>query len=153
MDPNLFHLDYERTFEVFLAIIFLSLVVERFLAPIVESRPFKARFDKKGVKELLALIVGALICIFWDFDAVSIVVVKEKTTIWGEIITGGVIAGGSKGSIRIFKDWLGIMSKVEREEQELKKAGKEGESKNKKGEEKRWEFGFGTAICILDIRN
>ena len=34
--------------------------------------------------------------------------------IFGYFITGGIIAGGSKGAIIIFKEWMGIMSSAEK---------------------------------------
>lgn len=38
MDPNLFHLDWERTFEVLAAVVVLSLITERALSILFESR-------------------------------------------------------------------------------------------------------------------
>lgn len=38
MDPNLFHLDWERTFEVLLTIAVLAFFVERAFAPLFENR-------------------------------------------------------------------------------------------------------------------
>jgi len=38
VDPNLFHLDWDRTFEVIAAVATLSVILERFLALIYENR-------------------------------------------------------------------------------------------------------------------
>ena len=65
MDPNLFHLDWERVGEVLTAIIVLAFVLERALAVLFESRLFVKRFEGKGVKEWVAAAVrknGALRC-------------------------------------------------------------------------------------------
>lgn len=117
MDPNLFHLDYERTFEVLLTIVVLSVMVERTLSILFESRPFiKKTENKGGIKELITFIVCCLVCIFWQFDAITILIVSsDKMTIPGMVITAGIVAGGSKGSIKLFKDILGVMSSAEKE--------------------------------------
>jgi hypothetical protein len=110
MDPNLFHVDINRTTEVLLLLVLLSFMLERALSPIVEHRWFVERFDKKGIKEFLALALSAAVCILWQFDAVSAVILSEKTSLLGELITASVIAGGSKGSLKFFRDWLDVSS-------------------------------------------
>lgn len=120
MDPNLFHLDYERLFEVLVTIVILSFFVERALSVIFESRWFIAMYEAKqsrhGLKELLALMVSVAVCIFWKFDAISIVVVAHETMrVPGYLLTGAIIAGGSKGSMKFFKEVLGFMSNAEKE--------------------------------------
>ena len=122
MDPNLFHLDYERTFEVLSTIVVLSLLIERTLSILFESRPFIKRTEKtQGVREVISFVMCVAVCIYWKFDAISILIVaSEKMTIPGMIITGGIVAGGSKGSVKLFKDVLGFMSSAERERQAVK---------------------------------
>jgi hypothetical protein len=125
MDPNLFFLDYERLFEVLSTIVVFSFFVERALSVVFESRWFiKAYEDKpkrKGLKELIALAVSIALCAFWEFDALSIIVVSKSTMqIPGYILTGAVIAGGSKGSVKLFKDVMGFMSNAEKERIEEK---------------------------------
>lgn len=154
MDPNLFHLDYERLAEVLIAIVFLSLVLERALAILFESRLFIEKTEggkivagmkglnkeenpeeyekvlkqkkKRGIKEFITFVVAVIICILAKFDAVTIAFVSNETTggfgYLGYIITGAIIAGGSKGSIKLFKDWIGFMSRAEEQRLNLKKA-------------------------------
>lgn len=110
MDPNLFHLDWERVFEGLAAIIVLSFVLERALAPVFESYPFIVYFDRPGAKEVIALALAIGCCIAWDFDIISVILLTEHTTRVGEIITGAVIAGGSKASIKLFHDVLNVKS-------------------------------------------
>lgn len=110
MDPNLFHLDWERTFEALTAIIILSFIVERALAMIFENRMFIERFDRPGLKELIALVAAVALCVAWSFDAVSIIILAERTTVAGCIVTGAVVAGGSKASIKLFHDVLEVKS-------------------------------------------
>lgn len=140
MDPNLFHLDYEKVVEALITIVFLSLFIERALAILFESRFFiyktesgevvakmqnlsdkdanyasvRGKKKKSGIKEIIALIVSILVCWYWDFDALTVIfVTSDHMQIWGFILTGFVVAGGSKGSIKLFKSWMGIMSSAE----------------------------------------
>ena len=131
MDPNLFHVDWERVIEVLSVIVILSFLLERALAPFFESRIFIGRFKQKGLKEIIAVIVGAIICIVWQFDAISIIVLKDSMTLLGEIITGAVIAGGSKASIKLFRDVMGFKSTAQRELDEKKEEKKNDEKKKK----------------------
>ena len=135
MDPNLFYLDYERLFEVLVVIVAFSFFIERALAVIFESQWFiniyEANEKRKGLKELIALIVSIAVCVFWKFDALSILVVSHsQMQIAGYILTGAIIAGGSKASIKFFKDTMGFMSSAEKERQ-LKSQAIKGGSKQK----------------------
>jgi len=125
MDPNLFFLDYERLFEVLVTITVFSFFVERALSVVFESRWFIEAYEanqiRKGLKEVIALAVSIALCVFWQFDAISIIVVsKSEMQIPGYVLTGAVIAGGSKASIKLFKDVMGFMSSAEKERKEGK---------------------------------
>lgn len=147
MDPNLFHLDLERVGEVLIALVLLSLLIERALALLFESRPFiEATEDgavvvkmknltpddpsyaktikqtkKNGLKELISFIVAFAICWWLKFDVLTIIFVSsEETTIIGYLISGAIIAGGSKGAIKLFKDWMGFASSAETERKAIK---------------------------------
>ena len=143
MDPNLFHLDFERTLEALVGIIVLSFLVERAFAFLFESRWWISRFEdarvgtppggtlpksqtplparKYPIKELLVFILALAICLLWDFDALSIILLTKKTQLVGIIVTAAIVAGGSKGSIALFRNLLHIMSSAEKERQEFKK--------------------------------
>lgn len=110
MDPNLFHLDWERLFEVMAAIVVLAFFLERGLAVVFENKLFLAHAGDKGLREAIAFVVAALVCWYWDFDAITMILPKEKTSLLGTIITGAVVAGGSKASVRLFRDILGFKS-------------------------------------------
>ena len=137
MDPIAYHLDWARVAEVLVAVIILSFILERALALLFESRFFlevvqgkkpkgagaaKSEAESpatpeapKGVgtfpiKESIALVVSAAVCLIWHFDAVSMIFPRTGTTALGAIITGGVVAGGSKASIRLFRDVMGVKS-------------------------------------------
>jgi hypothetical protein len=149
MDPNLFHLDLERVGEVLIAIVLLSLLVERALALLFESRPFieatedgsvviqmknltpdnpkYARISKQskknGLKESISFIVAFAICWYLKFDVLTIIFVSsEETTVIGYLISGAIVAGGSKGAIKLFKDWMGFASSAETERKTIKES-------------------------------
>ena len=165
MDPNLFHLDWERTLESLMGIIILSFFVERACALLFESRWWISRFEDERVgkplpngenlggavdvkekaeageaaarilqkplagrkyplKEVLGFALALAICWAWDFDAVSIILLKEHTQLIGIIVTAAIIAGGSKGSIALFHNLVPIMSNAEKEKQNLRKLDK-----------------------------
>ncbi len=176
MDPNLFHLDWERTFEALVGIIVLSFLVERACALLFESRWWISRFEDARVgklpgsienappgetsppaagsaapgaenasvtennqaeikageaggpteqkvlageryplKELIVFVLSLVICWVWTFDAVSIIMLRERTHIAGIIITATVVAGGSKASIALFHDLLKVRSSANEE--------------------------------------
>lgn len=114
MNPNLFNLEWGRLLEVVVTIIVLAFLVERALSLLFEHRLYIKHFNQKGFKEPIALVVSLLVCWFWDFDAIGIVVLAERTSIIGKLITAAIIAGGSKGSLKLFRDLLDIRSDAER---------------------------------------
>jgi len=120
MDPNLFRIDWERTGEVLTVIVVLSFLLERSLAPLFESRAFIKNFQGKNIKEIIAVGLGVAVCWYWQFDAISTILVTEKTTLFGEVVTGAIIAGGSKASVKLFRDILGWKSTAYREQEEAK---------------------------------
>jgi hypothetical protein len=115
MDPNLFHLDWERTFEALATIVVLSMFVERGLALLFEHRWYLSRFDQRGFKEPIAFAVAIGVCVYLKFDALAIVVLREQVTPLGMVLTAGVVAGGTKGSIKLFHDVLGWKSTAYRQ--------------------------------------
>jgi hypothetical protein len=48
-----------------------------------------------------------------------VILVREHTQFWGHLLTGAVVAGGSKASIKLFQDVLGIRSTAEKERQAI----------------------------------
>jgi hypothetical protein len=114
MNPNLFNLEWDRLLEVLATVIVLAFLVERALSLLFEHRLYIKHFNQKGFKEPIAFVVSLLVCWFWDFDAIGIVILAEKTSLIGKVITAAIIAGGSKGSIRLFRDILDIRSDAER---------------------------------------
>jgi uncharacterized membrane protein len=112
MDPNLFHIDWERLFEVLIAIIVLAFLLERALALLFEHRLYIDKFAEKGLKEPIAFLLAFLVCWYWQFDAVSMIVLRENVSLLGEAVTAGVIAGGSKAAIKLFHDVMDVKSQA-----------------------------------------
>jgi len=146
IDPRLYHLDLELTFEVILGIVLLSILIERALSLFFESRPFIDNTEdgqtvmklrginpedkaaekllkqkkKRGLKELISFIVSFIIVWIIHFDAITIIFASsDQTTFYGYIITALIVAGGSKGSIKLFSDWMGVMSSYSKKLREL----------------------------------
>ena len=127
-------IDWERTFDALVLIIVLAFLVERALAVLFENRIYIEYFDRDGLKELIALTVSIGICVYWRFDAISMIVQHPETVMPGNFITGAVIAGGSKASIKLFHDLLNIRSKafeMRREIQSERAAGLAEKSRDK----------------------
>lgn len=122
MDPNLFHVDWDRLLEVLLVVIVLALFLERALAIVFESRLFVSRWNDKGVKELVAVGSPFLICEYWSFDALSIILPRDRMTHMGMFLTACIVAGGSKGAVKLFRDVLGVQTTVAKEAEEQKQA-------------------------------
>ena len=145
VDPNLFYLDFERVSEVMLTIVVFAMFVERALAIVFESRFFIERVHytiqrggveqkakepngsplpidratprNRGLKEIIVVSVSFVVCWQWDFDALSILmpVSHPHMTLGGELFTGMIVAGGSKGAKKLFTDWLNIKSTAQNE--------------------------------------
>lgn len=115
MDPSFWHLDGERAFEALVGIVILSFLLERALAVLFETRLFIDQAQGKSLKELIAFVFCAGVCWLLEFDAISIIFLKEKMTLFGMIITGAIVAGGSKASIRLFRDLMHFRSTAEKE--------------------------------------
>lgn len=87
--------------------------MERALSLIFENKIYIDKLKGKGYKEIIAFIVGVFICWYWDIDAFSMIFLRETVTFPGIVITGAIIAGGSKASVKLFRDMLGFRSIAE----------------------------------------
>jgi hypothetical protein len=105
----------------------MSFLIERALAIVYENSWFVERLAGKGVKEPITLCVAFAVCRFWDFDALSVILVKERTQLWGHLLTAAIVAGGSKASIKLFHDVLGMQSTAEKKRQEIAAAKRKAE--------------------------
>jgi hypothetical protein len=122
MDPLLFGMSADVVGEVLGTIVVLSLLIERALSPILEWRPVLEKIDSKGIKEPVAILASLLVVYFYKFDALAILFKEEHQSWLGYIVTAGIIAGGSKGSIKLFRDFLGWKSEAQKEKEEIDEA-------------------------------
>ena len=109
MDPSRFQLDWGQLGELAVAILVLAFFLERALAVIFENYYFIKYLESKGVKELIAVAVSVWTCLFLGFDALSIAF-QENSSRFGEVLTGFMVAGGSKASVKLFRDVMNIKS-------------------------------------------
>lgn len=132
MDPLLFGIKGDVVAEVLGVIVLLSIIVERALSWIFEWKPVLEKIKGKSVKEPIAFIVSLLVVYYYGFDGLAIIFSQEHSTIIGYFITAGVVAGGSKGSIKLFRDFLNWKSSAQQELEEDAKH--EAESKRLKSQ-------------------
>ena len=107
----------DRVGEVLLIFLVLSVIFEVALTPIFNWRVFIARFEGKGVKTPITVVLALLVFWTYDLDVLRDVLValgyEATLSFWGQVITALLIAGGSDGVFRIFAK-LGIRNPVER---------------------------------------
>ncbi len=115
MNPSLFDVHGDQVVEVLGMIVLLAIVLERALSLVYESRFYVEHFQKKGYKEILAFLVSVSVAYYYKFDALAVFFGHEAQSYVGYLITGAVIAGGSKGSIKLFRDFFGWKSSVQKE--------------------------------------
>ncbi len=123
MDPNSFAINWEQTGEVLTTIVVVAFLVERALALIFESKWYINTLADKNVKELITFIVCLVICVYWKIDALSVILHGDKVNPLGMAISAGVIAGGSKASLKLFRDVMQIESTQSKQDRD-KRSGK-----------------------------
>ena len=116
IDPTLFVVNWDTIFELLALIIILSFIVERMLALLFES-PIYVKFHRNqkenGVgsfKSPIAFIVSAAICVIWQVDAIAVLMKHSHVSVLGGLVSGALVAGGSKASIKLFHDILNVKS-------------------------------------------
>ena len=113
-DPNQFAINWATLFEMLALIILLAFVVERALAMVYESTPFvkfslkRKLADKGDFKTLGAFILSSLVTMLFQIDLVAVILSHAHTSLFGELLTASVIAGGSKASIALFRNILDV---------------------------------------------
>lgn len=123
MEPLLFQLEWDIALEVLATIVLLSFFVERALALIFENKAYDVPFGGTGLSEIIALVLAVSVVRYCKFDALAIIMGRESSTWLGYIITGAIVAGGSKGSIKLFHDVLGWRSSYLKQKDQLIKSG------------------------------
>lgn len=114
MDPLLFGINSDVVFEALSAIVLLALIIERGLSIVFGHRLYVDYLAESGWKEPIAFLVSWGVVAHIGFDAIAIIFSKEENSLIGYLVTAGVIAGGSKGSIALFATWLDWRSSAEK---------------------------------------
>ncbi len=106
--------------EVLLVFLVLSVVFESALTPVFNWRVFRERFNGKGVKTPIVVILAFVVFWSYDLDIINDILVAVNYiaetdprgyTLGGQALTALLIAGGSSGIFRIFSK-LGIRSPI-----------------------------------------
>lgn len=109
---------------VLLIFLVLSIVFESALSPVFNWRVFRNRFDGKGVKTPIVVILAFVVFWSYDLDIINDILVAvnyiaetdpRSYTLGGQALTALLIAGGSSGILNIYKR-LGIRSPVPKPE-------------------------------------
>lgn len=116
--------NWDRIFNMFVLVTIVSMMIERALALFFESRLLIDKVSGNGNKEIICAIVGIAVCIYWEIDAMYVITGAGKAKTAGMILTGLVVAGGSKASVKLFQDVMGIKSGAKAERDAAKTAGK-----------------------------
>ncbi len=115
MSPDLFAINWDTLGEALAVVVVLSILIERALSLLFEHRKFIDRFGDSNVKEVVAFAVSLGVVAYWKFDVLSVIFIEDKNTWLGYALTAAIVAGGSKGSIKLFQDVLGVKSSARRE--------------------------------------
>ncbi len=138
MDPMFFTVNWELVLEAVATVVLIAFIVERSLAVFFESRWYIDRAEKQAglrkIKEFTAYVVSLLVCWAFGFNLMAVVFPNSTglpARILGFLLTAGVVAGGSKASIKLFRDLLGFHSNAYREKELAKKAREAAEGTSK----------------------
>lgn len=107
MTPVTFSVDMNKVFQLCVYLALLSVFIERALALVFEHRWFIQHDNLHGKKEFITFLVSLLICWNWNFDAFA-VLNSAPVTQWGLVLTAMILGGGTKGSMKLMQDVLGI---------------------------------------------
>ena len=127
VDPSQYVLPWDTVFESLTLVILLAFVVERVLAQFFETPRFIAylerleKEDKFSPKPLFASVISIILTVIYKIDILAILVGLPQVSVVGCIVTGLLVAGGSKASIKLFRDFLDVKSNAYREAETRKK--------------------------------
>lgn len=116
VDPSEFVLPWDAVMDQLMLIVLLSIIIERALSVLFESIFFvnwSAKRKQQGngnYKTLVASFVSVILTLTIGIDILAAVTDMSAPSVLGCVITGLVVAGGSKGSLKLFRDVLDIKS-------------------------------------------
>lgn len=93
-------------YDVLFVFLVLSVVFEVALTPLFNWRVFLARFEGKGLKTPITVILAFIVFWHYDLDIVGDLLIAMnkdvQMTIGGKVLTALLIAGGNSGIYQIF---------------------------------------------------
>jgi hypothetical protein len=99
-------MDMSKIGDILVKFLVLSVIFESALTPIFNWRIFLERFEEKGLKTPITVILALLTFWIYDLDIFREVLVSfglpDKSGFVGKVITALLIAGGSNGVLTIF---------------------------------------------------
>jgi hypothetical protein len=101
-------IDSSAIFDAFMLVTIMAVLLERSLALVFEQKFVQRILSGKGLKEIIAFGICFFVCKEWAIDVVSMMLKVEPGKMLGFAITAAAIAGGSKASIKLFNDVIGI---------------------------------------------
>jgi hypothetical protein len=108
---------------VTVAVAILAVFIERGLSLVFEHPWWLATVDRiKGSKEIVALLLCYGICRYLGFDAISLVSGHPDAHTAGIWLTAATLAGGTKGSAKLFVGLWDIQSNAAKRAQVVTKA-------------------------------
>lgn len=99
-------MDWQTVISVISFIAVLAILIERSLSMIFEHPLYKRLAGDLRIKEVIALSVSFVVCYAWGYDAFA-KLFSGPDSLFGYILTALAVAGGSKGSLVLFRDILG----------------------------------------------
>ena len=118
---NLASIDGDHTWKILYLITVLAFMIERALAVIFEHRIWLRWFERfKGTKELVTLFVAYKIVAWAHFDALALLMDRPSVG-KSQFLTALIVAGGSKGAIKLMQEYLDIRKPEIREIEKKKK--------------------------------
>lgn len=104
----------EEVFKILWVLVVLAFMVERALSVLFEHRAWvqlEDRFRLKGLKELVAVLLAYQLAAWSGFDALALMFHQPsgRRTL---LLTALIVAGGSKGAVKLMQDVLGIKNAV-----------------------------------------
>jgi len=85
-----------------------AIILERSLALVFEQKRIAEILKGKGLKEIIAFSVCFAVCRLWGIDIISSIMSLPEGRMLGFVLTAAAIAGGSKASIKLFQDVIGV---------------------------------------------
>ena len=100
----------EDTLKILWIVVILAFMIERALALVFEHRVWiraRERFNLYGCKEVIAFALAWGLCRAFEFDAVALLF--GRSVHWLTLVlTAMIVAGGSKGAIRLMQGALKV---------------------------------------------